>query len=421
MENKIKISILAAVAVFAFGSFGATASAVQTVEFENSPLFSEANFMPGVSVSRWIKINNTTANSHQAIIKAINASDSEGLGDVVNLKIKNGSDVLYDGSFSDFFSLSQLNLLEIGAGEGKTFDLVVTFNPAAGNEYQGSEVSFNLETGLQDVETTTDTTTTISGEIGGSGSGGTSGSKHLIIFNENAINLLANGVIPGSGNATIVWETNIPATSQVIYGLASGSPYPFDINNLPNFGYPKASVEDSNHVINHSVLLLGLTPGETYVYRVVSKASPATISYEHQFTLPIPTGFENISTNGSVSGLGPNGEGEILGANSENNSDRSENEMGDILNKANLASAVVSGWENILNQCPLLALIILVIIYLVWRLFLKNKIRLSAFFALTSALLLVIFYLMGQFCILKIFLIAVIISACFYFYKKYTE
>ena len=54
---------------------------------------------------------------------------------------------------------------------------------------------------------------------GGGGSGGGSGTiVKLQISNENAAPL-------GIDTATITWDTNRAATSQVVYGLASSGPY----------------------------------------------------------------------------------------------------------------------------------------------------------------------------------------------------
>ena len=192
--------------------------------------------------------------------------------------------VWYDGSFSNFFSKSEVLLEQIPAGQQRTYNFIVSFDSNSSNDYQKSTMSFSLQAGFEvptGDEVITDTTTTISGQIGGGGGGTTSGSRHLVISNEN----VANQAPAGSGIVIATWNTNIPATSQVIYGLASDGPYNIDMN-ATYFGYPLGTPEqnlDPNKVTSHSIIISGLAPGN-YVYRVVSKASPATISYEHEFT-----------------------------------------------------------------------------------------------------------------------------------------
>ena len=263
-----------------------------------------------------------------------------------------------------------------------------------------------------------------SGSSGGGG-GSSGGTQHLIIFNEQASNISASGVIPGSGLATITWNTNIPATSQVVYGLDSGVSYPFDINTLPYFGYPSGIGEDLTKTVNHSMLLTGLTPGETYVYRVVSRASPPTISYEHEFTVPIPPGAGNTITSG--------GEGEVLGASSgqsaDGNATSTDQEVAGIFNKENMAAALGSGWSDLISKCSLIALLILLVAYIVWRFVLRPryekkglpeweiKQRSYIFFGLFSALAIVVAFILGQYCPIPIFLIVLLISGGLYVYN----
>jgi hypothetical protein len=112
----------------------------------------------------------------------------------------------------------------------------------------------------------------VSSEGGGGGGGGTS-TAGLIIFDE-AITVAAD-------TATITWKTNLNSTSRVIY---SPGPAPvFDITNPPNYGYAQSTIEDVTKVINHSVVITGLTSGTTYFFRCVSHNSPDTLSPEYSF------------------------------------------------------------------------------------------------------------------------------------------
>ena len=362
MKKFIKILIYTVGTIIILGGFHNTAFAISpTVEFENTPLFGETNFVPGNSVTKWVKLNNNTTEPQRAIVRAIDVVNSGTfkLGDVVHLVIKEGATVWYDGSFSNFFSKSEVLLEQIPAGQQRTYNFIVSFDSNSSNDYQKSTMSFSLQAGFEvptGDEVITDTTTTISGQIGGGGGGTTSGSRHLVISNEN----VANQAPAGSGIVIATWNTNIPATSQVIYGLASGGPYNINMG-ATYFGYPLGTPEqnlDPNKVINHSVPI-SLLPG-TYAYRVVSRASPPTISYEHQFTVPLSLGAENTITTG--------GGGEILGANSENVATSTASTS----NENNLAAVVASGLGGLFSWWWLW---IILLILLVLGLYIYNRRR----------------------------------------------
>lgn len=111
-----------------------------------------------------------------------------------------------------------------------------------------------------------------------SGGGGGSGGSYQGLLISNDASPLVSG-----NDVTIMWNTSYYSTSQVIFGPESGAPYNLNIAS-PNFGYASSSPDFLNKVINHSVTIYGLPPGD-YLYRVVSHASPPTISFEHSFTV----------------------------------------------------------------------------------------------------------------------------------------
>ena len=58
MKNIIKISILSIFAMFLFSGFTDKVFATSsTVEFQSTPLFGEASFAPGNTITKWIKLN----------------------------------------------------------------------------------------------------------------------------------------------------------------------------------------------------------------------------------------------------------------------------------------------------------------------------------------------------------------------------
>jgi len=437
MKKIFKILILPIVTVIMLGGFASVVFAEVAplaVTFVPSPLFNVSNFMPGDNKEANITVGNNSATLQNAYIEAVNVSNGDNLASQMKLEMFDGSNPIpfYDNNFGTFLNAGPVPLSSIVAGGSKTYNLKISFIENANNNYQGKILGFDICVGFSggNLYCTNEVATSseegiISGGGSSGGSGGSSGGSHrLIIFNEQASNISANGIIPGSGLATITWNTNIPATSQVVYGPISGVPYPFDINNLPYFGYPSGTSEDLTKVVNHSMLLIGLNPGGTYKYRVVSRASPATISYEHQFTVPIPSGSDNTITSGSLGVSG--GEEEILGAGI---SPAENGEVAGASDESNLATAFTSGWSNLISRCSLIALLILLVGYLIWRFILRPryerkglmeeeiKQKSYAFFGLFSALVIVVAFVLGQYCPIPIFLIALLVSAGLYVYN----
>jgi hypothetical protein len=89
----------------------------------------------------------------------------------------------------------------------------------------------------------------------------------------------------GNTTADICWSTHEKSTSQVKYGMASGT-------------YGLLSTLDETLVYDHRVTLTGLTPGTTYFYQIMSadKAENMSVSEEMSFTTTgIPATFSVTS------------------------------------------------------------------------------------------------------------------------------
>ena len=282
-KYNIIISFLAILLVL-FGGFGnieALASDSFLVEFENTPLFSEANFLPESSVTRWIKVNNNSGEEKEIITEAINVSDSDNFGDLLNIKIKEDEDTLYTGTLSEFFSAGEVYLSSLN---GSTqYDFVVTFNPTDDNESQGKSLGFDILIGIQ-------------GEEGGSGGGGGGGGglpPGLTILDES---LKITNITETT--ATVLWTTSYFSTSQVIYS-AEGESRTLDLSDNsgtpPKYGYVNTTPEYDigTKVTGHSVTMTGLIPGTTYYIRSVSHGSLA-ISKQYSFTAGQGSGELNL-------------------------------------------------------------------------------------------------------------------------------
>ena len=314
MKNKTS-SISTSLLLFAFatGAFFASPVSAQEnsliVEFENTPLFSEANFLPGNSVTRFAKVTNNTEETKSIIIEAINTTGSSDLGDVLNIKIMEGATVLYNDTLSNFFGVGETFLSELaGNGVQTQYDITVSFQSlASDSELWEKSLSFDVLIGFQGEEEVAEPPPIGGGSIGGGGGrlGTASSPRGLTIPSETVRVTDINET-----SVTVLWDTSFFSTSQVIYA-AEGEPRALDLS-APNYGYPHAAPdpEDVNKVLFHSVTITGLIPETTYYFRVVSYASPPTISREHNFeTLALGGGIE-IAEFGEDSAFVPAGGGE---------------------------------------------------------------------------------------------------------------
>lgn len=298
----IKSALLAVFLAWASISHAAPGDLI--VEFESTPLFSEGNFMPGGEVTKWVKVSNNTSEPHAIIVEAINKINPDGLGDRLNLQIKENLTVLYDDTLSNFLNAGEVVLTNLSGNASTTYNFLVGFDTAADNNYQEKNLGFDLLIGFQGQggEQTDDGQFSVSSGSSSSGLGATRGSggpyQGLLISNE------ASPLVSGN-EVTITWDTSYYSTSQLIFGPESGGPYNLNIA-LPNFGYASSSPDLLNKVLNHSVTIYALPPGN-YLYRVVSHASPPTISFEHSFSISSNSGEsagDNFSSKPSTDSTG---------------------------------------------------------------------------------------------------------------------
>ena len=372
------------------------------VDFETTPLFSEASFMPGGEAVKWVKVSNNTPDSHTIVAEAINKINPDGLGDFLNLKIKDGGTVLYDDSLSNFLNAGEVVLTILPSNTDTTYDFMVGFDSSAGNSYQEKNLGFDLLIGFQGQsgEQADDAEFSVSSGSSSSGLGSLGGSggpyQGLLISNDSSPSVLGNDV-------TITWNTSYYSTSQVIFGPESGAPYNLNIA-LPNFGYASSSPDFLDKVINHSVTIYGLPPG-SYLYRVVSHASPPTISFEHSFVVSAggtatdgsissaspsqvaqnnaPVSKKRTSRNIVVALIGTDGIAPEETVSNDNNQNIAEKiTVEDIINgqkniskepSANNSASVLSALDEALSGSLKYILIFLFIVFIIWIIFFRRK------------------------------------------------
>lgn len=246
------------------------------------PVFSETNFLPGQSITRWVKVTNNSGGPQRIAAEAINYPKpipDYDLSRALMIVIKEGATDLYGGSnpttgpkslydfYRDSETYSEIYLSGLENKKTTQYDFTISFlSETEKKEWQGATTAFDILIGFQRT----------AGQVPPGWGGGGVLPPGLTIRYEKDIYLTAT-------TATIEWETSYDSTSQVIYASQYES-YSFDLTK-PNYGYPHADPipENPAKVITHSVTITGLAAGTTYYYRCVSHASLA-ISTEHSFT-----------------------------------------------------------------------------------------------------------------------------------------
>ncbi len=275
--TSIFLTVIVANMVFVPPAYAAPGDLV--VEFEASPLFSEANFLPGDAITRFANVKNNSGTTKKIAVEAINESDPDGLGDKLRIKITEGATEHYNDTLAQFFADGELFLSSLAGGGTQTqYDFTISFISSAPDSYQEKSLGFDILIGFQGegggINAASD------GSGGGGGGGGLI--QGLVIKDEGAVSVEET-------SATIEWLTSFFATSQVVYS-AENEPHLLDLTDTsgtpPRYGYAHTTpeIDTSPRVTFHSVAISGLTPGTTYFYRVISHASPATISREFSFT-----------------------------------------------------------------------------------------------------------------------------------------
>jgi len=268
--SKLKLSLGLAVIttamIFVFNPLTANAGNIADFLFQSTPLFGDANIMPGDSVTKWIKVTNKVNDNLIITTNAATSSNTDGLGDRMNLIIKKGSDIYFNNTMTAYFAAGVVNLGSLAAYETGQYDYAVSFDSATDNSFQNKTLGFGISVTAQAPESIGGETPTPPGGAN-SGGGGYSVSD-LTITNINA-SLTSNQT---DASITVTWLTNINATSRVIYDTV---PHPdLSLALPPNYGYAYSTVQDPTKVTGHSVTIPGLILGQTYYLRPLSAASP---------------------------------------------------------------------------------------------------------------------------------------------------
>ena len=109
MNKAIKTILISFVALLGTAVLAVPQTSAQpgnlVINFEITPLFNEANFLPGEAVSRWVEVTNNTGATQTIKVRFTNTSYSFGasLADVLQVVIKkNDGTELYNKTLTQF-------------------------------------------------------------------------------------------------------------------------------------------------------------------------------------------------------------------------------------------------------------------------------------------------------------------------------
>jgi len=237
----ISIAILSGVLLFGLNVSAGVPVSSLVIQFQTTPLFNEASFLPGDSVTRSVIVTNNTVDIQTIGTQAVNINNSDHLGDVMNLVITQGANMLYSGTLSQFFSTGKISLSDLaGNGASTTYYYSITFDPNSGDDYQGKVLGFDVSVGVfgEGLQNTV-----VSNENNGGGSGGSIGENGTenpspLLISEQTGNSSETGNTQQTGEVlgTAIIRTVLPETGGVVgkisrtFGVSTTSLFDYEIN-----------------------------------------------------------------------------------------------------------------------------------------------------------------------------------------------
>ena len=116
------------------------------------PIFNENNIAPGFTDTKNVNVANGAPSSRPVGVRGILTSDPGNMDSVMNIEIKKGVNILYSDTLEQFFAESAgpdgIPLSILGPGSSTTYTFKVTFQESAGNDFQNTNVVFDLKIGI---------------------------------------------------------------------------------------------------------------------------------------------------------------------------------------------------------------------------------------------------------------------------------
>ncbi|GEM_PF-1094809 len=124
---------------------------------DGDPIFVVSNMLPGDTEQRSVDVENNGTTARDVSIRGVKTSEIGNLSTVLEFVITEGGTDLYGGTtgtktldqfFTDSGGPNGLFLSTLGAGDSTTYTFKAFFQSSAGNEFQNTQVIFDLIIGL---------------------------------------------------------------------------------------------------------------------------------------------------------------------------------------------------------------------------------------------------------------------------------
>ncbi len=252
-----------------------------------NPLFTttaDGVWYPGRFLTKTINMKNGGAQIREMALKGTGTSMSDTLKNVMNLSLTSSrGTVIWSGSLTDFYSQSNINLGIFDSGASLDYNMTVSMNINANDDYQGIQSVFDLTLGFWGDPISTPTSAPTPGVVLGAG-------VSAPVCNDqkpgNAPVLLS--AVAGFNSVTLTWSK---ASDPVSYYLMTFGTSP----GTQTYGNPNVGGKDTT-----SYTVAGLSGGTTYYFKVRAGngCMPGDFSNELPsaptggFIAGVPAGFE---------------------------------------------------------------------------------------------------------------------------------
>ncbi|OGY26446.1 MAG: hypothetical protein A2Z24_00330 [Candidatus Woykebacteria bacterium RBG_16_44_10] len=126
---------------------------------DGQPIFVVSNAMPGDIETRTVSVTNGGSEVRPVGVRGVKTSETGSLATILDFVVSEGGSDLYGGTsstgpktlqqfFDESAGINGIFLSNLNPGDSTTYTFKVTFDPAAGNPFQGKEVIFDLIIGI---------------------------------------------------------------------------------------------------------------------------------------------------------------------------------------------------------------------------------------------------------------------------------
>lgn len=245
-----------------------------------TPLFNEGGWLPGSRITQYIQMSNTSGQNGFAGIEVQNFTETNNVGEVIRIEIHRDSPVgpvIYSApSLHTFRNDGYFTFDTLNAGQTEQYFVTAEMLTSAGNQYQGSQVGFDLNMGLELQAIAPPQSG--GGDGGGGGGGGGSASPPqcsaqapgsapvLTITNvgTNTVSLSWTAVSPVTHYALVFTRTSDGSqygspnignvTSYTVNNLSGGANYTFEVFGVNDCAPGARSTQTTQEEVGGAVL-----------------------------------------------------------------------------------------------------------------------------------------------------------------------